>query len=194
VTDDNPGPGDQHDAKGAHVQVLTAEVRTFVVGSRRVTISVYNQLDEVRYCHIEPFGRVAPQNALDGWVYVVGKDKAAGCTCQVIVALRGLGVTENRKAFENELWRAVPLDGEYSITYAERAAGGHVDALRLLLLAEAGWAYRHQAKVCSVRTQIEQLRQSAKDLRDSFASEFAPLKEVADSWLELPLIVLADLR
>lgn len=68
TTKESPGPGDQHDAKDAHVQVLTAEVRTLVVGSRQVTMSVYCQLDEVRYCHIERFGGVAPRNALDGWV------------------------------------------------------------------------------------------------------------------------------
>ena len=31
----------------------------------------------MRYCHIEPFGRVALRNALDDWVYMAGKDKAA---------------------------------------------------------------------------------------------------------------------
>jgi hypothetical protein len=40
VTDDNPGPGDQHDAKDAHAQVLTTEVRTLAAGSRQVTMSV----------------------------------------------------------------------------------------------------------------------------------------------------------
>lgn len=43
----------------ATVEVLTAEVRTLVVGSRQVTLSVYRQLD-VRYGvkRFEPFGRV----------------------------------------------------------------------------------------------------------------------------------------
>ena len=51
----------------AHVEVLTAEVRVLMVGSRQVTLSVYRQLDHVRPGHIEPFGRVR-DGAEDGWV------------------------------------------------------------------------------------------------------------------------------
>jgi hypothetical protein len=54
MPDDAPGDG-QHDA---HVQVLTAEVRTLVVGSRQVTFSVTKQLDEVAPEDIKPFGRI----------------------------------------------------------------------------------------------------------------------------------------
>lgn len=47
----------------ATVEVLTAEVRTLMVGSRQVTLSVYRQLDEVspwtdHISTFEPFGRV----------------------------------------------------------------------------------------------------------------------------------------
>jgi len=45
----------QHDA---HVQVLTAEVRALMVGSRQVTLSVARQLDYVGLSELEPFGRV----------------------------------------------------------------------------------------------------------------------------------------
>jgi len=55
MTNDNPEASSQHDAR---VQVLTAEVRTLMVGSRQVTLSVARQLDEVRPYEIEPFGRV----------------------------------------------------------------------------------------------------------------------------------------
>ena len=78
VTDSGPGSGGQHDAKDAHVQVLTAEVRTLVVGSRQVTMSVYNQLDYEAPGDIAPFGRVEPRNALDEWVYVVGRYDGTG--------------------------------------------------------------------------------------------------------------------
>jgi len=59
-------PNGQHDA---HVQVLTAEVRTLMVGSRQVTMSVYEQLDIVKPEVIEPFGRVSGRRAHcgDGW-------------------------------------------------------------------------------------------------------------------------------
>lgn len=62
----------------ARVQVLTAEVRTLVVGSRQVTLSVYNQLDFVPHDQIEPFGRVNPKDAMIGTVYIVGRDSRDG--------------------------------------------------------------------------------------------------------------------
>jgi hypothetical protein len=45
-------------AQAATVEVLAAEVRVLMVGSRQVTLSVYRQLDEVHIATIEPFGRV----------------------------------------------------------------------------------------------------------------------------------------
>jgi hypothetical protein len=42
----------------ATVEVLTAQVRTLMVGSRQVTLSVYKQLDRVQPHEITPFGRV----------------------------------------------------------------------------------------------------------------------------------------
>lgn len=53
-------------AHEATVEVLTAEVRVLMVGSRQVTLSVYGQLDEVSPAQIRPFGRVAPRDALPG--------------------------------------------------------------------------------------------------------------------------------
>ncbi len=55
TADDNTEPNGQHDAR---VQVLTAEVRTLMVGFRQVTLSVYRQLDWVEPARILPFGRV----------------------------------------------------------------------------------------------------------------------------------------
>ncbi len=66
------------DTREAHVQVLTAEVRTLVVGSRQVTMSVYNQLDDVPPQKIEPFGRVRPRTVHGPFIFVVGCDKATG--------------------------------------------------------------------------------------------------------------------
>ncbi len=61
-------------ALAAEVQVLTAEVRTLQVGSRQVTMSVFNQLDTVRQpSDVIPFGRVRPRAGTG--VDVVGVDK-----------------------------------------------------------------------------------------------------------------------
>lgn len=57
----------------ATVRTLTAEVRTLVVGSRQVTMSVYNQLDPVEYYSIEPFGRVRTKDWSWRQIDVVGR-------------------------------------------------------------------------------------------------------------------------
>jgi hypothetical protein len=62
----------------ATVEVLTAEVRVLMVGSRQVTMSVYNQLDEVYCGEIETFGRVSPPRASDDFIYVVGRSNDLG--------------------------------------------------------------------------------------------------------------------
>lgn len=63
-------PTGRHDAR---VQVLTAEVRVLMVGSRQVTLSVYSQLDTVAFDDIEPFGRVRSRDALTYEIWVVGR-------------------------------------------------------------------------------------------------------------------------
>ena len=59
----------------AEVQVLTAEVRVLMVGSRQVTLSVYRQLDPVAASDIEPFGRVSDDRSAKlpwprSWLYL----------------------------------------------------------------------------------------------------------------------------
>jgi hypothetical protein len=58
----------------ACVEVLTAEVRVLMVGSRQVTLSVFRQLDRVDSALIQPFGRVRdkPANPGSDRVAVVG--------------------------------------------------------------------------------------------------------------------------
>ena len=63
-------------SNSARVETVTAEVRVLMVGSRQVTMSVYSQLDEVWPEAITPFGRVAPRDKQDGWLYVVGSSAA----------------------------------------------------------------------------------------------------------------------
>ena len=59
----------------ARVEVLTAEVRVLMVGSRQITLSVFRQLDRVDSALIEPFGRVRDKPADPGSdrVIVVGR-------------------------------------------------------------------------------------------------------------------------
>lgn len=63
----------------ATVETLTAEVRVLMVGSRQVTLSVYNQLDCLSLGAVKPFGRVrlrgdAPQDG-EETIRVVGADR-----------------------------------------------------------------------------------------------------------------------
>lgn len=62
----------------ATVETITAEVRTLMVGSRQVTMSVYKQLDNVDVDQIEPFGRVRPVDPHHDVVYVVGREVTTG--------------------------------------------------------------------------------------------------------------------
>jgi len=48
------------EASTATFQTLTAEVTTMVIGPRQVTMSIYNQLDQVNYSEVEAWGRVKP--------------------------------------------------------------------------------------------------------------------------------------
>jgi hypothetical protein len=59
--------------KEARVEVLRAEVRVLMVGSRQVTLSVARQLDTVEPWKIEPFGRVRiDKDATGQMIEVVG--------------------------------------------------------------------------------------------------------------------------
>ena len=55
----------------AIIEVLTAEVRVLMVGSRQVTLSVFRQLDIKPYDEVAPMGRV---NDKDGGKWIVGSD------------------------------------------------------------------------------------------------------------------------
>ncbi len=66
-----------HQTAEATVEVLTAEVRVLMVGSRQVTLSVARQLDEVESGKITPFGRIrtgrSGEFAVTGMVEVIGR-------------------------------------------------------------------------------------------------------------------------
>lgn len=66
------------DAQTAKIEVLTAEVRALMIGSRQVTLSVYRQLDRVPADICEPFGRVRDTQDRGDAVFVVGKDSRTG--------------------------------------------------------------------------------------------------------------------
>jgi hypothetical protein len=78
----------------AHVQVLTAEVRTLIVGSRQITMSVHDQLDDVAPGRLKPFGRVRPKNTTGRYVRVIGHDTATGALVRSYVPCRPMDLDE----------------------------------------------------------------------------------------------------
>ncbi len=102
----------------AEVQVLTAEVRVLMVGSRQVTLSVFRQLDWVPEDEIVPFGRVhdpatlkadAIEHGLSAdTLQVVGVGHEAGDTSGQLVR----SSSRRYKGQENEthgIWEQMPL-------------------------------------------------------------------------------------
>jgi hypothetical protein len=114
----------------ARVEVLTAEVRVLMVGSRQVTLSVFRQLDYVPPGCIEPFGRVQDRSE-SGWVVVVGGsrravDRSALVRCSVSAEV------ERRQALR---WRQAGGGGEP--VYGDGGPGPPEECERLASVCEA---------------------------------------------------------
>lgn len=71
----------------ATVEVLTAEVRALMVGSRQVTLSVYRQLDLVSRERMEPFGRVCDNKIeKESDISLVGRDALNGTLVSTVLS------------------------------------------------------------------------------------------------------------
>jgi hypothetical protein len=153
----------------ARVDLLTAEVRVLMVGSRQITLSVYRQLDWAHADEIIPFGRVntlrlgehpfgrIPELRDDttGWVEVVG---VSTCVRNAGALVRSCCRPARHQAKNARSWR----DSAQAVRQ-----GGHVAVLGKPLTAEE----------CDRRAA----------LGDAGAAQ-------AEEWAALPLIVLAGLR
>jgi HAMP domain-containing protein len=72
----------------ATVEVLTAEVRVLMVGSRQVTLSVSRQLDKIPWDQCEPFGRIRDirdNGDPDEKFTIIGKDQENGQLCRASI-------------------------------------------------------------------------------------------------------------
>ncbi len=121
----------------AKVEVLTAEVRVLMVGSRQVTLSVYNQLDRIPHRQIDPFGRVNPKDAQEGHVYVVGRDRETGVLARAVTPRWGeeLDQAPYRRAAEQLALTAVR---RFAATEPPRIAAD-----------ETGWVQYRHAEMCA---------------------------------------------
>ncbi len=60
----------------AEIQALTAQVRVLMVGSRQVTMSVFNQLDCVDLEEVVPMGRVQPRGDGIDRLWMIGANSS----------------------------------------------------------------------------------------------------------------------
>ena len=171
----------------ARVEVLTAEVRVLMVGSRQVTMSVYDQLDQVKPGEIEPFGRVAPRDAGSGWVNVVGvsaRDADRGtlvrATCQSAGTLRWRAERCRRLATLTERRDRTTRQRD-EIRAAEGRSSEYTRLGRELMGFEWELENAGVAKLSACELTAE-------------AQEFEDGAGTAALWEALPLIVLAGLR
>ena len=171
----------------ARVDVLTAEVRVLMVGSRQVTLSVYAQLDQVEFDEIEPFGRIAPRDAARGCLYVVGASiRNADRGTLVRAVSSGVGTLRHHA---ERARRLAAITGRYdsAMVQLERIGDGDRDPQRWRELND-------QARESRWELEREGVDHWSYDELTEEAQQNEDRAETATRWSELPLIVLAGLR
>jgi len=93
----------------ATVEVLTAEVRVLMVGSRQVTLSVWKQLDYVDPLYVMAFGRVGVKISMYPTICVVGKHINDGSLVRSSCSPPHEYSPEQREYTIAQEWAALPL-------------------------------------------------------------------------------------
>lgn len=172
----------------ATVEVLTAEVRVLMVGSRQITLSVAKQLDTVNLYDLDPMGRV---KLGDGTSRVIGRHRESGvlavaicrpgaefsCICRT--PLSGCSVRDQIRgsSSSNEWW----------ITYDARS-------IRLMDYTDCGVEHQQLPgwSRCPPRPSVE--AQRWRNTLSGSRAFIANLEAMHTAAMEMPLIVLAGLR
>jgi len=152
----------QHEAT---VEVLTAEVRVLMVGSRQITLSVVRQLDYASPAEIKPFGRIRADR------------KPAAEEIEVIGSIDGVLATSSTWREKRDCRRYgqlceprwAEMDEATKTAYIDGRRGGHTERLRAL-------------------------EQKLPAHADHIWHKYTPSQAIYDTWADLPLIVLAGLR
>jgi hypothetical protein len=187
-------------SKTATVETLTAEVRVLMVGSRQVTMSVYNQLDTAEYEDTELFGRVSPRDAEYGYIYFIGRHRENGSL------IRG-SVPSEVAAIKNEnpmLWDDIRglrdeivnfsgkiADHRRGTSWSVRCSKEDHSQCTVHIRINGQWMNR---QIAAVEADIERLRNEMAELEREGRQELAGARALAAAVSELPLIVLAGLR
>ena len=175
--------------RDARVQVLTAEVRTLVVGSRQVTLSVYSQLDEVEFEQIEPFGRVRPKNG-DDYIWLVGRHRADGALVRAKIPAPGEAMARE-VGFSDLEYSAMGREADTADAKAARYEASP-DLYFSHGNGEGRLTGREAAAIC--RNRAKELRGKMGRMFDKYIEDREPWQVRAEDAEELPLIVLAGLR
>jgi hypothetical protein len=175
----------------ATVEVLTAEVRTLMVGSRQVTLSVFRQLDEVTQDWCEPFGRVNDKSTDERFgVTVVGRHTVSGALVRSFSRRPHHHLMSSLDEFG--AWCCIAESMSYGHeTYARIRSSGHfVVSLRIPLsspvdkgLENGQWHYVSDDAQERVHAWADKEIQKMVDEDCCY-----------EKWNLLPLIVLAGLR
>jgi hypothetical protein len=179
----------------ATIETLTAEVRTLVVGSRQITLSVAKQLDIVELSELRIFGRVHISKDYD---YVIGAD--------------GDGTLVLAKFTSGPMYLANPfidqkdLEGGHIVVCSGQSQGrGQIYRLRLdtvsfEIAARAtkpcgieGHASQYTPDKCEGWSANGHTDRISQALQSQLASQ-ADTKALNFAAVVSPLIVLADLK
>lgn len=170
----------------ATVEVLTAEVRVLMVGSRQVTLSVYRQLDRRPSRLVRPFGRVSDKQDEQSYrcrsVFVVGCEIETGALVRSEHFVPKDGPTRLKKLVDRRgpTRRAYVNDQRKSVEpFAEERRVGErrENRQRRAARSDGVWFW----------DETEHDYQERLSAWHEDGSKY-------EAWTELPLIVLAGLR
>lgn len=171
----------------ASVDVLTAEVRTVVVGNRQVTLSVYRQLDYCPVEDMEPWGRVrAAKDAPGNEIELIGRRRGDGTLVASSVTDRGLRVSLGDAPEYSRYVTILPATRDYSFALVKQ---GDYTA-EVWVRGDRGRG-RQQPQAFWVSNEAEE---QVIDLATQKIAERVEERAFADQIRALPLIVLAGLR
>jgi hypothetical protein len=173
-------------ATTAEVQVLTAEVRVLMVGSRQVTLSVYRQLDLVDADQIEPFGRVSDSrdDAHHRNVYVIGRSPDG----TLVRGLHERPMSEESIRQHAARFRADADKQSEQIGDLEQVIVSYASAEYATHLVKD-----YRQRLDRARAERTRLLAEAQGWID-YIPQAAEAKALFELWQQLPLIVLAGLR
>jgi hypothetical protein len=206
----------------ATVEVLTAEVRTLMVGSRQVTLSVYRQLDGVGGVgwewmkDFEPFGRVHDSKDesefMPGVLFLIGRHRETGALVRAWLVPPGTDdwVERAPEGFVHWLLHVKTSSlklstAEYTMpsedisTFMKRKQVRVAGEKSSRLWWEIDRTYM-TTELCGrdcdldVEAEEEGWRNAALAQHAALMRERSALQRCYDEWSALPLIVLAGLR